>query len=142
MPVTIPTMVAVAPMRSEMREPTRTRLKTSRPRLSVPMRPLPFSRSSQAGSAEMLLKSMAMGSWGARRGPKTAMKAKRRRRKPPTIPCLCVHASPQRLLWGLRANMLRCSRIVAIRVSRSWFSSIYSAIVTLRSTGANHLAHE
>ena len=37
MPITSPITVAVEPTNSESREPTRTRLKTSRPRLSVPI---------------------------------------------------------------------------------------------------------
>ena len=108
-----------------MREPTRTRLKTSRPRLSVPMRPVPFSRSSQAGLAKGLPRSMAMGSWGARRGPKTAMRAKRRRRKPPTMPWRWVQASPQRDRWGLRARMCRCCGSVVISVYRVGLTSFF-----------------
>ena len=60
-----------------------------------------------------------MGSCGASRGPKIAMKAKTNRRKLPTIPCRWVQASPHRLRCGLRERMCRCSGSVVIRVYRA-----------------------
>src|ERR1700744_5505236 len=81
MPMTIATIVASTPISSEVRPPSSTRARRSRPRSSVPKTCPP----AKAGGIEMLSKSGAFGSNGSTNGPKAQASTINARTTRPTI---------------------------------------------------------